>query len=338
MNAESALPGSELSEYQAGESSLLGTKALPLPLCARVLLRALGRVLTTAAATAEPGTGQLTRVIVSGFPRNKHAAIALRAAVRSASETASDADGAADGATGRLRALCLRSYGSASEPRGDTTLEQLVAHLREHGTLVEVDGRGDAVTVQSRMHAALVEVDPASHPAAFLKRAGVTAQLLLAEPGAEAEAEAEALCTQLCAEEPPICYIALPLALARRGEGGEAAGSVEAGGGAALMVATQLLRSMALAAEAARAAGGSAAARLRFLLHGVLPATAEAEAAVVIEALQLVAVSVGLRGLLMLGGGSGGEGGGVAKAAAVWRRPLQAALCHCSCPRCSACR
>ena len=301
MIAESALPGSELSDYQAGQSSLLGTKALPQQLGARVLLRALGRVLTT----AEPGRSQHSgaRVIVSGFPRNKHAAVALLEAMRSAGESADAADGAADGAAGRrVRALCVRGYGSESEPAGDTALEQLVKYLSEHGTLVEVDGRGDEVVVQSRMHAALVEVDPASNPAAFLMRArpgagywpGATAQLLLAAPGAEAEAEAATLCAQLCAEEPSIHYIALPLALTWRGEEGEAASGDEAAGGAAPLVAMRLLRSMALAAEAVPKR------RLRFLLHGALPAEAEAEAAV--EALQLVAASVALRGLLVLGG------------------------------------
>ena len=314
MIAESALPGSELSDYQAGQSSLLGTKALPQQLGARVLLRALGRVLTT----AEPGRSQHSgaRVIVSGFPRNKHAAVALLEAMRSAGESADAADGAADGAAGRrVRALCVRGYGSESEPAGDTALEQLVKYLSEHGTLVEVDGRGDEVVVQSRMHAALVEVDPASNPAAFLMRArpgagywpGATAQLLLAAPGAEAEAEAATLCAQLCAEEPSIHYIALPLALTWRGEEGEAASGDEAAGGAAPLVAMRLLRSMALAAEAVPKR------RLRFLLHGALPAEAEAEAAV--EALQLVAASVALRGLLVLGGeggegDEGGEGGG----------------------------
>ena len=231
MNAESALPGSELSEYQAGQSSLLGTKALPQQLGARVLLRALARVLTVL-TTAEPGQHAGARVIVSGFPRNKHAAVALREAMRPAGESADAADGAA---ARRVRALCVRSYGSESEPAGDTTLEQLVAYLREHGTLVEVDGRGDEAVVQPRMHTALVEVDPASDPAAFLMRerpgagfwAGATAQLLLSAPGAEAEAEAAALCAQLCSEEPPIHYVAVPLALGRR-ERDEAAGGDEA--------------------------------------------------------------------------------------------------------------
>ena len=330
MNAESALPGSELSEYQAGQSSLLGAKALPQQLGARVLLRALGRVLTM----AEPGRSQHTgaRVIVSGFPRNKHAAVALREAMRSAGESADAADGAADGAAGRrVRALCVRGYGSGSELAGDTTLEQLVTYLHEHGTLVEVDGRGDEVVIQSRMHAALVEVDPASNPAAFLMRArpgagfwpGATAQLLFAAPGAEAEAEAATLCAQLCAEDPAIHYIALPLDLARRGDEGEAArrgdegeaaGGDMAAGSVAPLVAMRLLRSMALAAEAVPRR------RLRFLLHGALPAEAEAEAeaeveaevTVAVEALHLVAASVALRGLLVLGGEGeeGGEGGG----------------------------
>ena len=92
MNAESALPGSELSEYQAGQSSLLGTKALPQQLGARVLLRALARVLTVL-TTAEPGQHAGARVIVSGFPRNKHAAVALREAMRPAGESADAADG-----------------------------------------------------------------------------------------------------------------------------------------------------------------------------------------------------------------------------------------------------
>ena len=84
----------------------------------------------------------------------------------------------------------LRGAGEEDETLGgDATLEQLVAHLGAHEALAQFDARVAPRARHDSLRAALVAVDAALDPPAFLRQHGATAQLLLAVVVAKQGAE-----------------------------------------------------------------------------------------------------------------------------------------------------